>query len=238
MEDQSETGKPEQVGREVQPFRFYTSMVLQESTGLRAVTLPELVRVLRTVPLSSVYHHTHHFLLQHHYLTPAPSNDFAYWVTEVLGEEPLGELLSSVDTMEYSTLHSLRRALVSVVEDYLTRNPTARFKFSSQGEEFFFVKSVHLVMPTRHTALTLEEFAEGLRRVSIRSLYFHIFDARLRLGSPTNDFALWIGEQLRLKPLAADVARLDPYSHTLEALQSMVLSLIRRELEGHGKVTA
>lgn len=219
---------------EVKPFQFYTSLVLQESTGFRAVTLPELVRVLRTVPLSSVYHHTHHFLLQHHYLTPAPSNDFAYWVTEVLGEEPLGELLSSVDTMEYSTLHSLRRALVHVVEGYLEQNPTARFKFASRGEDFFFVKSVHLVMPMPYAASTLKEFAEALQRVSIRSLYFHIFDSRLRLGTPTNDFALWIGEQLKLKALAEDAARLDPYAHTLEALRSMLLSLIRNQLERHG----
>ena len=222
---------------ETQPFRFHTSLVLQESTGLRAVTLPELVRGLRTVPLSSVYHHTHYFLLQHHYLTPAPSNDFAYWVTEVLGEEPLGELLSSVDTMEYSTLHSLRKALVTVIEDYLKNNPTARFKFASQGEEFFFVKSVHVVMPTPYAASTLEEFTEALQQVSIRSLYYHIFDARLRLGSPTNDFALWIEEQLQLKQLAANVARLDPYSHTLEALRSMVLSLARRQLESDGNGT-
>ncbi len=223
---------------EIQPFRFHTSLVMQESTGLRAVTLPELVRALRTVPLSSVYHHTHFFLLQHHYLTPTPANDFAYWVTEVLGEEPLGELLSSVDTMEYSTLHSLRKALVTVIEDYLKGNPTARFKFASEGEEFFFVKSVHIVLPTPHVASTLEEFAAGLRQVSIRSLYFHIFDARLRLGSPTNDFALWIEEQLKLKPLATEVARLDPYSHTLEALRSKVLSLIHRQQEGHAKAEA
>ena len=218
----------------VQPFRFYTSLVLQESTGLRAVTLPELIRVLRTVPLSSVYHHTHYFLLQHHYLTPAPSNDFAYWVTEVLGEEPLGELLSSVDTMEYSTLHSLRTALVHAIDGYLERNPTARFKFAAEGEEFFFLKSIHLVLPTPQVTSTLEEFAEALQRVSIRSLYFHIFSARLRLGSPTNDFAFWIGEQLQLKPLAEDLARLDPYAYTLEALRSIVLTLVRRQLEGHG----
>lgn len=218
----------------VQPFRFHTSVVLEESTGLRAVTLPELVRILQTVPLSCVYHHTHHFLLQHHYLSPAPSNDFAYWVTEVLGEEPLGELLSSVDTMEFSTLHGLRRALVQVIEGYLTRNPTARFKFATEGEEFFFLKSILIVMPTPSVAATLEQFAEALQQVSIRSLYFHIFDARLRLGSPTNDFALWIGQQLRLESLAEKMAKLDPYAHTLEGLRSMVLSLVRRQLDHHG----
>lgn len=219
----------------VQPFRFYTSVVLQESTGLRAVTLSELVRTLRMVPLSAVYHHTHYFLLQHHYLTPAPSNDFSYWVAEVLGEEMLGELLSGVDTMEYSTLHSLRKAIVDTIENYLKYNPTARFKFAGPGEEFFFVKSVHIIIPTRYVATNLEQFAKNLENVSVRSLYFHIFDARLRLGRLTNDFARWIGDQLNLKQLAEDIARLDPYSHTLEAVRSMVLSLIRRELSAHAQ---
>ena len=43
----------------VQPFEFCTSLVLQESTGLRAVTLQELAKHLRSVPESSIYFHTH-----------------------------------------------------------------------------------------------------------------------------------------------------------------------------------
>lgn len=216
------------------PFRFFTSFVLQEATGLRAANVPQLLGLLRKVPEGCVYHHTHYFLLTHHYLTPEPANDFAYWVTEVLNEEPLGELLSSIDVMEHSTLQSLREALVETLDTYLARNPVARFRFVSEGEEFFFVKSVHVVMPTQYTASTLEEFAHALSHVSVHSLYFHIFDARLRVGRPTNDFAIWLDEQLGLKELAENVAQLDPYAHTLEALRSLLLSLIRHELDRQG----
>lgn len=213
------------------PFRFYTSLILQESTGLRAATLPMLLKLLRTVPESSIYHHTHQFLLQHHYLTPEPSNDFAYWVSEVLGEEALGERLASIDILEHATLQSLREALVGAIEAYLTDHPTARLKFVSEGEEFFFAKSRHVIMPTRYTASTLTEFAQALSRISIHSLYFHIFDARLRVGHPTNDFAIWLHEQLGLEELAADIVTLDPYAHTLETLRSILLALVRHELD-------
>ncbi|HBH96273.1 MAG TPA: hypothetical protein DDX89_00565 [Candidatus Omnitrophica bacterium] len=220
------------------PFRFYTSFVLQKATGLRAATLPQLVALLRKVPDGCIYYHTHYFLLTHHYLTPEPPNDFAYWVTGVLGEERLGELLAGIDIMEHSALQSLREALVGTIEDYLSSTPTATLRFASEGEEFFFVKSVRIVMPTSHEASTLVEFAEALSRVSIHSLYFHVFDARLRVGRPTNDFAIWLDEHLGLKDLAEHVANLDPYAHTLETLRSLVLSLVKQELDRQGTTHA
>lgn len=75
------------------------------------------------------------------------------------------------------------------------------------------------------------DFAQALSQISLHSLYFHVCDARLRLGHPTNDFAIWFDEQLGLKDLAARVADLDPYLHTLETLRSLLLSLIRHELD-------
>lgn len=214
----------------VKPFHFHTSLVLQESTGLRAATLPTLLKLLRAVPDSSIYYHTHYFLLQHHYLTPGPTNDFAYWVHEVLGEVLLGEQLASIDTMEHTSLSSLREALAGTIERYLEAHPTAHVKFVSEGEEFFFMKAVHAILPTAYTASTLLEFAQALERVSVQSLYFHVFDARLRLGRPTNDFATWLTGQLGLKRLGEEVARLDPYTHTLETLRATLLALIRQQL--------
>ncbi len=218
---------PRPAAKAVIPFRFSTSFVLPEATGLRAATLPQLVGLLREVPESCVYHHTHYFLLSHHYLTPEPTNDFAYWVTQILGEIPLGERLASIDTMQYASLDALRDAFVRTIDDYLTQRPLARFKFASEGEEFFFVKSMQVVMPTRVMASTLEEFAVALSRVSVNSLYFHIFDARLRLGRPTSDFSVWIEQQLSDPELANEISGLDPYSLSLEQLRELLIRMIR-----------
>ncbi|MBI3996070.1 MAG: hypothetical protein HY352_00270 [Candidatus Omnitrophica bacterium] len=215
----------------VEPFRFKTSLILQEATGLRASTLAQLSTLLREVPESCIYHHTHYFLLQHHYLTPEPSHDIAYWVSEVLGEQPLGELLAGIDTVGYADLKTLREALVTTIDDYRQRTPTAGLRFVSEGSEFFFLKSIRIIMPTPYVATTLKEFARALEHVSIRSLYFHIFDARLRLGRPANDFSVWLGEQLGLKELAQRVVTPDPYAYTLEALRSTLLSMLQHELK-------
>ncbi len=212
------------------PFRFYTSLILQEATGLRAATLPTLVKLLELVPESCIYHHTHHFLLQHHYLTPEPTNDFAYWVTEVLGEAPLGERLASLDVMAHTSLDGLRKTLIEIIRGYLHQSPWAKLRFVREGQEFFFIKTLHVIMPTPYQASTLDEFAQALRQVSVPSLYYHMFASRLRLGRPSNDFAVWIEQQLGLPGLAQDIAQLDPYAHTLESLRSLLLSLIHQEL--------
>lgn len=213
------------------PFRFYTSLILQEATGLRAATLAQLAKLLHQVPVSSVHHHTHYFLLQHHYLAPEPSNDFAYWVREILGEQLLGELLASMDTMAYANLEDLRNAIAGTIDTYLVEHPTARLRFVSDGEEFFFLKSTHVVMPTNDVAWTLLELAQAVERVSLHTIYFHLFEARLRMGRASNDFTAWIGEQLGLKELAMRIAQLDPYAHTLEALRAALLAMIRQQLD-------
>lgn len=227
------TTTPQVVAR--RPFRFSTSFVLEESTGLRAATLPMLADVLRRVPPACIYYHTHHFLLQHHYLTPEPTNDFAYWVGEVLGEEALGEQLANVDIVTFDSLEVLRGTLVGLMESYLRDHPTARLRFTAPGEEFFFVKAVHVSLPTPHTATTIDEFARALEQVTVRSLYFHIFEARLRVGRATNDFSAWLSSELGLTALAENIAALDPYAHTLETLRAIILSLIQQAIRGEGR---
>jgi hypothetical protein len=218
--------------RAAHPFRFKTCLILPEATGLRAATLPQLVKLMRDVPDGCIYHHTHYFVLSHHYLTPEPPNDFAYWVGEVLGEEALGERLAGVDVMQYGSLAELREALAKTIEDYLDRHPLARFKFATEGEEFFFVKSIRVVLPTQYTAVTLAEFAEALQQISLHALYFHIFGAKLREQPVANDFSRWLDRELGEAALSREIGALDPYAHTLEALRSLLLSLIHQRLGG------
>ncbi len=212
------------------PFRFSSTMTLRESTGVRAVSLPQLLRHLRTMPESVIYYHTHHYLLEHHYLTPEPPNDFAYWATAVFGEARLGEQLASIDTIQFTSLSALRDRLVEVLSQYLRANPLLRWRVVGMEDAFYFIKAVNLVLTTPYEAKTLEEFAACLEAITIESLYFHIFEARLRLRRGPNDFSLWL-EQLGEPQLASAVATLDPYTHTMEELRQTLLRLIRRELE-------
>ena len=80
------------------------------------------------------------------------------------------------------------------------------------------------VLHTPYVARTLTEFREALKQVSINSLYYHIFDAKLRLEKGENDFSRWFRDSGRVE-LAEEVARLDPYSYTLEGLRNKIVKL-------------
>lgn len=214
-----------------EPFRFYTRLHLTEMTGLRASTLMQLLELIKKVPGSCIYHHTHRFLQQHLYLSPEPPNDFAYWVSEVLGEDALGEELASIDTIQFPTIRSLREKVIETVETYLKENALAKLKFAREGEEFHFIKSVSFIIPTQYAVYDLKEFIEVLKKITIDSIYFHIFESRLRLEKGNNDFSNWIGTSLGNKKVAEELARLDPYTFTLEDLRRTLVSIIAKGIK-------
>lgn len=211
-----------------EPFRFYTRLNLSELTGLKASNLEELLEYLRQVPESSIYHHTHKFLQQHQYLSPEPPNDFAYWVSSSLGERELGEDLASIDTVQFNTINDLRKAIISAIESYLKNNTSAKMKFTNRNNVFHFMKSISFILPTGYAANDLREFSGILENISIDAIYFHIFEARLRIGKKMNDFSYWIESSLGNKKLADSISRLDPYTYTLEDLRRAIIEKTQR----------
>jgi hypothetical protein len=213
----------------IAPFEFRTRLTLTKLTGRRASDLAGLLEHLRVVPLSVVFHHTHHFLVQHQHLNPEPPNDFAYWVTNVLQESWLGERLAAIDTVQFAHLRDLRARLVQVIESYLEQ--TRELRVAPAGEEFHFMDAVSFTFPTRHRASSLAEFAGQLKVVGVASIGFHLFEARLRVESDDNDFSRWLEEQLGERELADAIRRLDPYTITTEGLRQRLLGLIAKRLE-------
>ena len=212
-----------------EPFAFKSQLSLVELTGLKAADLAEMSEHLKRVPEASVYYHTHHFLQQHQFLTPEPPNDFAYWVKNVLQEELLGEELAAIDTVQFTSLKALREAIVSEIDSFLERDRTMRK--APPGQEFHFMQSVLFTLPTSYLATDLREFSEGLKRVSMTSLYYHIFEARLRPPFGINDFSLWLEKNLEEHGLAREIARLDPYTHTMEALRKRILYIVEERIK-------
>jgi small-conductance mechanosensitive channel len=220
-------GRPLKKAKE--PFNFHSRTHLTELTGLKAKNLRGLVDILKTMPDAVIYYHTHHFLEQHHYLTPEPSNDFAVWVNDALGDDVLSEGLASVDTFAFSNLETLRERLVGIIEEHISKGCTIRDVMP--GREFHFAKSVSVILPTPYVAHDLREFIEALRKISLSSLYFHIFESRLRLGKGLNDFSIWIQDSVGETELGEEIARLDPYTYTLEALRSALIQLIEKRIK-------
>jgi len=213
-----------------EPFRLCTRLHLSELTGLKAATLSELLELLKTVSGSCIYHHTHRFLQQHQYLSPEPPNDFAYWVTNVLGERELGENLASIDIIQFTSVRSLREKIIAIIEDYLRKRPSAQKRFVNPGAEFHFIKSNSFIFPTNYVASDLKELAEILKKITIDSIYYHVFESRLRLEKGKNDISLWIEKVIGDKRLADKITQLDPYTFTLEALRKKLVNLIEKSL--------
>lgn len=204
-------------------FHFYTQFHLVKLLGIKAKNPIEVLERLKKVPTSSVYYHTHRFLQQHHYLSPEPPNDFAYWTTEVLGLEELGESLASVDTVSFKTLEELRAEYVKILTAYVSKGK--HIIDCEDGEEFHFMGCKTFVLPTPYYANNLKEFIEILNKISVNSLYFHMFEARMRLKRDENDFANWF-RNMGEKKLAKDLLRLDPYNVTLEGLREDIIKLV------------
>jgi hypothetical protein len=178
-----------------------------------------------------IYYHTHHFLVQHQYLSPEPPNDFAYWATHALHEDRLGEQLAAIDLIQFRTIRALRERIVAVIEAYL--NGCKQLRTAPEGEEFHFREAVSFVVSTTHVAHNLREFADCMERIGFGSLSFHFFDARLHLERGENDFSEWC-ESLGEHELAVAIARLDPYTYTLDGLRKEVVRLVRQRLQGAG----
>jgi elongation factor P hydroxylase len=76
----------------------------------------------------------------------------------------------------------------------------------------------------------LQEFAEGLRRVSVHSIQHHFIEARLRLKLMSNDFSQWLYEDLGLTEAARQLNRIDIYTVTLDDVKNQIIRIAERAL--------
>ncbi len=207
------------------PFYFKTHFHLVRLLGIKAKNPRELLIGIKKVPLSSIYYHTHRFLQQHHYLSPEPPNDFAYWLTNILNMRDLGEQFFGVDTVHFNNLRELRAEFITILEKYLSNR--GRNMKCPEGYEFHFMSCMTFVLPTPYVVHNLGEFVEIIKKISPNSLYFHIFEARMRLERDENDFSAWL-KGIGYAHIAREVSKLDPYTVTMEGLRKKIIGIIER----------
>jgi hypothetical protein len=208
---------------QVYPFIFYTEQRLVELTGVRARNLGELVKSLQRVSGSSIFYHTHHLYLQHHFEKPVFYNHFALWVSSALQEEPLAEKLAAIDLLSFTSIRQLRQAIIATIETFLSQSSGSR-RECPPGNEFHFCKSKSFAMPTGIIARSVPELFSKLPLITNVSLFFHFFEARLRLERATNDFSRWLRDREE-EELAGAVDRLNPYTMTLDELKREIIEL-------------
>jgi hypothetical protein len=205
------------------PFLFMECSELREILGEEADDEKRLVELLETVPLDSIYFHTHSYFLRHSYVERVYPNDFAQWVAVEVRDHVLGERLSVIDPFEFTELDALRGELISVIDDHLSKTPIVpRVIF---GEPFYFNKSLILEVPTRMEVRTLQEFRNAVSEVEVSAIYFHVFEARHRLRHEDSDFSAWIQHSLGMPELADKLRAINPYLGSLERVRSALLTV-------------
>ncbi|HPT65585.1 MAG TPA: DUF5752 family protein [Acetomicrobium sp.] len=207
-------------------FRFFSEAHCVMLLGIKSRNPIQLLEGIKKVPSSSIYYHTHRFLQQHYRVSPEPPNDFAYWITNILGLRELGESISSVDIINVDSLEDLRKEYVTRLENHILSGEY--ISDCIEGHEFHFFDCKTFVYPTPFIAKDVDELREDLEKVHINSLCFHIFEPKLRYQRRENDFSAWlrnIGEE----KLADQISRLDPYAFTLEGLRQKIIRILGRD---------
>jgi len=116
-------------------------------------------------------------------------NDFAYW-TQRRWERMNWRGACRNRHHAVSSIRSLREKIISTIENYLADRALSKLKFCRKDEEFHFIKSVSFILPTPYAAYNLKDFIEIISKITIDSIYFHIFEARLRLEKAPMTFPI------------------------------------------------
>lgn len=210
------------------PFYFNSASHLLRIGRERATCLQELLESIRTCPDASIFQHTFQTLEEHHFIKEGFSNDFSHWTFAACNEVELAERLAAIDIREFTSIAALRERLIHLIEAYIHRNPRSATRPAM--EPFYMMAADLIVIPTPYVARNLEEFADELRKVTIHTIYYHFIDARLRLKLNTNDFSVWLEEELDMSQAGDRLNRIDIYTATLEGVRGSILRIIEGEM--------
>ncbi len=208
-------------------FELKLCVTILKSTGRKAKNLRELKEALAGVSDGAIAHHTYQYFLKGHILEY--TNDFAHWAGESIEERALAERLSNIDPYDYASIQDLRQDLIGAVDDYLTQFPEPRDALL--GDEFHFNETISLVFPAGVWARNLAEFLMAMKYAEGSSLYYHFYDARVRLGNKADDFSQWLEEGLEKPEVARRIRAIDPFVHNLEAIRERIVEAVEEEVK-------
>lgn len=208
-----------------QSFEFKLCTGLLRFTGRKAKNLRELRDGLAEVSEDSIFHHTFQYFLKSPVLEY--TNDFSHWAGESLEERALAEQLSCIDPYTFSDIQELRQELLQVIDTYLTAFPEPRETFP--GDEFHFNETLTLIAPLGIRVKNLAEFLMAVKYVNPRSIYYHFYEAKIRLGGGVNDFSAWIESSLGKKELAEKIKAIDPFMFNLEEIREQIAVMVEQE---------
>jgi len=207
-------------------FQFMQCISLLKATGRKAKSVRELRDRISDVSDESIFHHTYQYFLKGNLLEY--TNDFAQWAGESIEDNALSERLSNIDLYAFRDINSLRQELRKVIDEHLDVFPEP--KEAMPTDEFYFNETVTFVFPVGTRATNLAEFLTALRYIDTASVYYHFYEARMRLGGGIDDFSRWVEEVFGKKELAGRIRAIDPFMHDLEEIKKHIIEEVEEEV--------
>jgi hypothetical protein len=205
----------------IEPFAVFDCTLARMPIGRSCSNMRELLESIRTVPDMVIEHHMTRCALEDHFDLYEFPNDLARWCWDMLADHVLAEKLGLVDPFSHPSIDSLRAELVNLVEERvweLDRMPTCQ-----PGLELHFVGSRLVAYDTGERLPTPASLFETLPRLSLRSFFYHVHNARRRTGGRTDDFSNWLEAYGADPALVARLRGIDVYFLNLNQLRDQMV---------------
>jgi hypothetical protein len=211
-----------------QPFALFDCNLARWALGKACTNLRELLDAVRTASDATLEHHMMRCALDDHFELYEFPNDLARWCWDGLGDDVLGEQLGLIDPYQNASPVSLRTALVNVVEERLWE--LDRVPWCRPGLELHLIESRVIAYDTGERFTTLAALAEAIPRLPLRSLFYHVHEARRRTAGRTDDFSDWLEQYGAAPGLVAKLRAVDFYFLNLNQLRNEFLGIFRQHL--------
>jgi hypothetical protein len=212
------------MNRTAYPFNFRDSIRLTSPTGASAATLREFLVAIESVHSEVLHHHLRETPLRYPFRPGDLPNDFAIWAARGLEDSALAERLAVLDPFHERDIEILRERVVEAVETSLEEDHHGRSVLP--GREFFFSRSYAVEIELGITAGSMDELLQCLETIPATSLYYHVYEARLRNPDGRDDISVWLDTSLGAQHLTVRLSDLDIYLLSLENCRRVIVELL------------
>ncbi len=153
-------------------------------------------------------------------------NDLARWCWTALGDNVLGEEMGLVDPYLEPATATLRGSLINLMEDRLW--DLDHVPWCRPGLELHLIGSYLIAFDTGERVETPAALLEAIQRMSSRSLFFHVHDARRRTAGQSDDFSQWLQNCGADPSLVASIREIDFYFLKLSQLREALVEAFQR----------
>jgi hypothetical protein len=211
-----------------EPFALFDCSLARCASGRSCSNLRELLDAVRTSSEAVLEHHMLRCVLDDHFELYEFPNDLARWAWDALGDRLLGEQIALIDPYQFQSLAGMRTAIADVIEERLWS--LERIPWCRPGLELHLVESRLIAYDTGERVDVPLALAELISRIPLRSLFYHVHEARRRTKGATDDFSSWLEAHGADALLVEQLRAIDFYFLNLNQLRGALVEAFDQRL--------